>query len=505
MSRYTTSKGRLASIRKYISDDGIFPTNLVLSVQDPALFRFDRGEQRAESSGATLGWLHLAPTYKSAWIIDGQHRLFAYSGHQKAASSLLPVLAFVGLPASEQAQLFIDINGEQRRVKPSLLEELFAELHWNSTDDNERIAAIVSKVVQLIDGDVDSPFYGRILRADEPRNDTRCISLASMFQALQSTGFYSLKSKKGKIIEYGPLWTGDNESTLRRTSTVLNSWFAHVRQSVPDQWEAGADESGGLAMNDGVTILINVLRSVLQFMRSQGSNLIDLRDKELVERLDPFGEALGDYLRNLTTEERREFRQLRGAQGQSRGSFWLQTGIRDRIAAFNPPGLSDYLERQTAQTTEQSQRMIGEIERSIHRRILVELRAEFGDGDRWWFDGVPKSVRQKVDDRINEDQGKRGGREDNFDLIDYRSIALQNWTLFKDLFSIGDSGNKDKLTSWLVRVNDIRRTAMHPSRSVGVSFGELEELQKIRDALMQKIGDTSTPVNVETATQSNAN
>jgi DNA sulfur modification protein DndB len=481
------SKGRLNKIRKYISDNGIFPTNLVLSIQDPSLFRFDRGKQEGDGADATFGWLHLTPTYKSAWIIDGQHRLFAYSGHPKAATSVLPVLAFVGLPASEQAQLFIDINGEQRRVKPSLLEELFAELHWNSSDDEERIAAIISKAIQQVDEDVESPFYGRILKADEPRNPKRCISLTAMFKALENPGFYSLKARKGKIVEYGPLWAVENESTLGRTSAVLNAWFNDIRHAVPDQWEAGAAEGGGLAMNDGVTILINTLRSVLQFLRSEGSNLFDLDDKELVERIHPFGEAAGDYLRNLKPEERRDFRQLRGAQGQTRGSFWVQKGIKDRIPRFNPPGLSDYLERQSAQTTEQAQRIVGEIERALQRVIIQELRAEFGEGDRWWFDGVPKTVRQKVDDRINEDQGKRGGREDNFDLIDYRAIAMHNWGLFKDLLGLGEGAGKEKHTLWLVRVNEIRRTAMHPARSIGVSFGELAELEQFRDALMQKL------------------
>jgi len=54
----------------------------------------------------------MQPSYKSAWIIDGQHRLFSYSGHPKASKGLLSVLAFEGLPPSKQAELFIDINAK---------------------------------------------------------------------------------------------------------------------------------------------------------------------------------------------------------------------------------------------------------------------------------------------------------------------------------------------------------------------------------------------------------
>ncbi|EQD46834.1 hypothetical protein B1A_14444, partial [mine drainage metagenome] len=73
-------------------------------------------------------------------------------------------MAFSGLPGSKQAELFIDINGEQRRVKKNLLQDLYAELRWNSSDDEDRINAVISKAIQQVDADPASPFYGRIIR-----------------------------------------------------------------------------------------------------------------------------------------------------------------------------------------------------------------------------------------------------------------------------------------------------------------------------------------------------
>ncbi|EQD54817.1 hypothetical protein B1B_09494, partial [mine drainage metagenome] len=73
------AKNRLSKIREYIADNGVFPTNIVLSFE-PESLRFDRGKQEDSTSESTFGFLHIAPTYKSAWVIDGQHRLFAYSG-----------------------------------------------------------------------------------------------------------------------------------------------------------------------------------------------------------------------------------------------------------------------------------------------------------------------------------------------------------------------------------------------------------------------------------------
>jgi len=89
------SKGRLSRIRQYIEEDGIFPTNIVLNLEKGKL-GFQRSAQEADASteNGIAGWLDVRATYKCAWIIDGQHRLFAYSGHPKAAKSRVAVLAF---------------------------------------------------------------------------------------------------------------------------------------------------------------------------------------------------------------------------------------------------------------------------------------------------------------------------------------------------------------------------------------------------------------------------
>ena len=69
------------------SDNGIFPTNIVLNLEQKQV-QFERiGQEfndKQSIENGILGWLIIRPTYKSAWIIDGQHRLYAYSGHEKA-------------------------------------------------------------------------------------------------------------------------------------------------------------------------------------------------------------------------------------------------------------------------------------------------------------------------------------------------------------------------------------------------------------------------------------
>src|SRR5439155_17307808 len=310
-----------------------------------------------------------------------------------------------------------------------------------------------------------SPFPGLILKADEQRTSTRCISLTSIFGELEKTGFYISGKKKGEVIEFGPLWAVENIATMKRTIAVLNGWFSLIRDRATTTWNLGTDEGGGIAMNDGVSICINVLRSILQHLESKGQKLAQLDDTELVERITPYGQALGDYLGSMNAQQMKSFRSLRGVQGQTTGMRKCQEALRKKFPEFNPPGLSDYLEAEAAQTTEKAIHIVLSIEKTLQAYILDELRSEFGENESdWWFSGVPKSVRKKVDDRINEEGGKKGGREANFDLLDYRDIIIENWQLFGETFGFGTKGNKDVKTKWIEQINEIRKVAVHASK-----------------------------------------
>lgn len=187
------AKGRLGTIRKYISEQGIFPTNIVVNI-DKRFTTFERIKQETikEESDASgvLGWLSLRPAYKAAWIIDGQHRLYAYSGHEYAKTGHLSVLAFEGISPGAQAKLFVDINAKQKSVKSSLLQELFAELHWDAESPSIRVQAIISQAVKTLDSDKDSPFLGRIQSVDSSKDFIRCISLASLYRGIDKQNLF---------------------------------------------------------------------------------------------------------------------------------------------------------------------------------------------------------------------------------------------------------------------------------------------------------------------------
>ena len=479
------NKGRLSKIKQYIDEDGVFPTNIVLNL-DKSKLTFQRSSQEEDASteNGIAGWLDIKPAYKSAWIIDGQHRLFAYSGHNKAAKSRVAVLAFEGLAPSEQARLFIDIKAKQKSVKQSLLQELYAELHWDAEDEQIRLRAIISKAVQVLDSDPESPLLNRIQTADSAKSDTRCISLTSLYSAIEKTEFHIAKVKHNRAIEYGPLWAVENEATLKRTVFILKSWLNVIRAAVADWWEKGCGEGGGLAMNDGITTCIMVLRTVFQQLDSQ--KLIHLDDEDLFDYVRKYADAVGSHFAKFSEQERKMFRDLRGVQGQTRRWRKCQQAIREVFPNFNPEGLDKYLAEEKAETNSQGKEIIYRVEKTLQNVILDELKREMPEGEDWWTLGVPKTVRLKVMAKYEEDDGQRGGRECYFDLIDYAKIASQQWDIFQPILGYG-TGGKDKQLSWMNFLNLRRNIVYHPSSGKTLSIEELDQLQEYEEWLNQKV------------------
>ncbi|HKZ41255.1 MAG TPA: DGQHR domain-containing protein [Candidatus Hodarchaeales archaeon] len=498
-------KSRLNQIRQYISNDGIFPTSIVVNLDGKRL-QFERIHQKTDpktdQGSGLLGWLDIRPAYKSAWIIDGQHRLFAYSGHEKAPNTRLSVLAFEGLLPSKQAELFIDINSKQKSVQRSLLQELYAELHWDAEEPKFRVRAIVSKAIHVLGADPESALYQRIQTADVAKDPTRCITFTSVHGAIDKPGFYIAKERHGNVLEYGPLWAGDNEATLKRTVYVLNNWLNTIRAGAFDWWNKGSGEGGGLAMNDGVATCVNMLRSVFQYLDKDGQKLVHLDNEDLFNCVKDYAGVLGDYFGSLSEEDRRRFRDLRGIQGQTTRRRRCEQAIRERFPSFNPPGLEEFLKLEKAQTNSKAKEIIDRIETTLQKVVLEELRRQFGsDESQWWMLGVPKLVRLKVTQRFEEDDGKRGGKEYYFDLIDYKQIALNNWELFESILAYAKTGNKDKRTSWMNVLNEKRKIVSHASSAVSLSLEDLSELQDYDKWLSERIVGTQDYPKNESADQ----
>ena len=472
------SKTRLKKISEYITNGGIFPTNIIINLENKPQFDPSGKSENQDKANGVLGTATLRPWYKSAWIIDGQHRLYAYSGHPKASKDLVSVLAFEDLPPDQQANFFTSINAEQKSVPQSLLRELYAELNWDAKDPAVRAVAIVSKAVQSLDADADSPFYQRIRKTDDSKDTKRCITLTSICSALEKSGFYISFQKKDSY-DYGPLWAFDdtNESTLKRTVYVLKRWFRTVQEGNSDWWDIGAAPGGGLAMSDGVTVCINVLRSVFLDIEGSGTKLRHRKDGDLFKIIEDYAVALSAYFESLDADERRMFREYRGAQGQLKATRKCQQGIQALLPEFNPPGLKEFIDLESAQTNEKAQEIVQKLEDALRTVIIEELQGEFGAEVNEWWPKLPLGIRINIGNRFEKDNRAKGNEQNYLELGDYKAIVSDNWDIFDALLSYG-KGSKTKKLQWLQDVVEVKKQVFAGSSANPLPLEQLAKLEE---------------------------
>lgn len=153
------SRSRMRDIGNFIKEGGYFPNNLIINFTRNVRFEKVAGD---ESTGSVFGHLYLPDRYRSAWIIDGQHRLYGFSPiDDKYLDQNIVVVAFETLPKAEEANLFVTINHEQKSVPKHLLDDLEGELKWGSSIPSERIGAIAARLINCLNTDVGEPFYNR--------------------------------------------------------------------------------------------------------------------------------------------------------------------------------------------------------------------------------------------------------------------------------------------------------------------------------------------------------
>jgi len=179
---------RLNALGKYIDNGGVFPTNIVANIRVEKL-NFDIKETFEDTATGTLS---LPGQYGSAWIIDGQHRLYGYAYARRAPEddqSVVSVLAYENLPIRDEIQMFVDINTRQVKVSRNLVNEIVSSLDIEHDDPKRRLDALCARVALKLDSLRESPVKGRILTVAQDKTNVRCLTLTSLADGIAENNF----------------------------------------------------------------------------------------------------------------------------------------------------------------------------------------------------------------------------------------------------------------------------------------------------------------------------
>lgn len=491
-------RNRLLQIRKFINGGGYFPNSIIISLDTNGRgLDFQPAASAANSSISTIGTLTLPQTYHSAYIIDGQHRLYGYSESDFADSNAIPVVAFVDLPTMDQMKLFMEINENQKAVPKNIRNMLNSDLLWDSKSLEDQREAIRARVSRRLGERRTSSLYQRVvLKEGESQNAYRCITLEQIQNAIKQSDFLSTYDKKNKITHHGMFDNGKLDDTFSRLLQFLEDMINYIAEQATDEWNLG--DNGLLSINRSLYGYIKLLNDILLMTSSGATPDIDtlndsLEDIENVVKL--YLDGFINYMNNLTPAIRSDMKQYAGTSGYKK--FWrtFQQITRDSHSDFNPTGLDEYLEDESKQYNDSTRLYLVDIERELKKTVEVALKNKY-DADKWLMLGLPKKIYAKAKaaaDKRNYDIITNNENVEQVTAWDYvtleniqKIVTDHNWSeIFESLLTPpGYKGDKQAKTKWITDIQGIKNRLNGPRGALySVKKSEYELICSIHEWL----------------------
>lgn len=488
-------RARLNSVQEFVEEGGFFPNSIIVNIEtDGKKPRFERANTQVEDAISRVGVLYLPKKYRSAFIIDGQHRLYGYANSEYKNSNSIPVVAFVNLDRKEQVKLFMQINENQKAVPKNLRNTLNSDLLWNSANLNDQIKALKLSIAQELGEEKSSPFYDRIIIGENPKTATRCITIDTIRIGLDRSNFLGQFSKCS-IKEDGTFYKGNNDDTFDCLFPFLKDCFNYIKSNLPNEWAKGENEDGFLSINAGIENLIRIFSDIIDHLKkNERINPKSDKTDNLILEISYYLDPLIEYFKNLSNDQKIELRKSYGTGGRARYWRTLQKAIKQVRPEFNPKGLDKYWNDEAKAFNEESFKMIRDLETFLKIDFKKCLIAQYGEN--WFKAGIPKTVYDEAIKRAADKNYEATSKSEEVDpwdclnIIDYRKIATygRNWSeIFeKNYTKPGEekiSGGKEAKTSWMQKLERIRNQNFH---SYSVKEEEYEFLCELNEWIIDK-------------------
>lgn len=476
---------RLKEVQSFINDGGYFPNSIIISIDSGGRkLQFDESPTKLDDSISKIGVLHLPKRYHSAYIIDGQHRLYGYSDSEYANSNSIPIVAFVDLERSEQLKLFMDINENQKSVSKTLRITLNSDMLWDSPNQNERRDAIRSKIAQMCGEEQSSPLLGRVVIGEDEKNNIKCITIQAIQLALQKCSFFSTFAKNNIIATNGSFDLGDNQATIDRFYPFLEGCFKAVKNECETEWALG--EQGILTINRGIQGIIRIINDIVNLLIAQNKLFPLTQDiDEMINEVEYYLSPLLNHINKLTEEQRIELKSFYGGGAENKYLRYFQKVIHDSLTEFSPEGLEEYIENAKKEYNATSKEYISAIEEKL-KDVIAEALQEYY-GDKWLIKGLPKTTYKEAEKAASDKNYELLSNDEESDIEPWDCISLSdckdivvyshNWSeIFESIITRPDDqklSTKEQKTEWISTISKEKNRLSKSTYSVPKSSFEL--------------------------------
>jgi len=475
-------KNRLKGIQKFIDEEhGYFPNSIIINIDtEKKKLQFEQANTQVKSTISDLGILYLPKKYRSAFIIDGQHRLYGYANSEYKSKNTIPVVAFVNLDRSEQVKLFMDINENQKSVSKNLRITLNADLLWNSSNYKDQINALSARLSIVLGEDRNSPLFNKISIGE----DKKIITQEAIVRALKNANYFGNVTSK-TIEKPGTFYKGNIDEAFNKLSKFLILGFEYIKENTENEWNK---EDSIIVINKGIYALIRIFSDIVDHLIQKEAINSNQKPSQIFSEVKPYLDPIIKFFKNMDIKTREELKTAYGGGGDTK--YWrkLQLIINKVYPEFNPKGLGDYIQAEKKEYNEEAFKIIRDIETYFKKFIKNKLIDKYGDD--WFEDGVPPNIQDeavKLAQQKKRELKKEQDPWDNIHLINYREIVLKNW---KDLFDKSFTrpsekklgGDKKKKTEWMVKLNKLRNKNFH---TYSVTKEEIEFLRDLKNWLIK--------------------
>lgn len=484
------SPSRIKEIGGFIKAGGFFPTNLLVNFTEKCRFDLLPNKENADPN-TKFGWLYLPSKYKSAWVIDGQHRLYGYSNiDDKYLDQNIAVIAFESMDTKDEADLFVTINHKQKSVPRSIIVSLQADLKWGSSDQKERLSALSSRLVKTLNSDPTSPLFQRFAVQGVVAKENQSLTMPEVVNGLNKSGLLGKLITKGLLLP-GALSGSTDDETNDRARRLLNGYFSKLREANPQRWESA--RAAYISTNPGIRAQLLLIADVVKFLQAKEDIEPQLLDEDtLLKHILRVVQPIFAFIRDATDEDIYDMFSRKFGEGGVRDyADNLSELVLPKFPAFGSEDFRNRLAKRNDQRVEQTNKEVIRLSKDITDYVFKVLKAHYGTGEgksgqkAYWDIGIenPK-LKQEAYSRMLQD-GSKHPMEAYVDVVGIKDIVTQksNWPLFSELFNIpmkGEAKGKAHYVGWLLKFNEIRRIPAHPSGARSYEETDYEFMKHIK-------------------------
>jgi DGQHR domain-containing protein len=492
------SSSRIKEIGKFIESGGFFPTNILINFTDNPRFDLISNKENTDDT-IKFGWLTLPSKYRSAWVIDGQHRLYGFSDiDEKFLDQSLFVLAFEKMNVQKEADLFITINHKQKSVPKSLLVSLLADIRMGDSDPSVALSALASAVVRSVGTDKTSPFYLRFAIPGVPPEPSQNLTVSEVVNGLKRSGL--LGKVAGKTALAGPMSDATDEKTINRASVILNGYFEALRQAHPERWEAG--RSAYIAINPGIRAHLSVIAEAVKYLSHKRSLDFDLmRAADFAQTVVEFCKPVFDFVESATDDKIKSvFSRKFGEGGVREYLYYLMTILAKQNKDFGSDEFQRWVSQTESDKIDDVNQFLMKLSERLTDYVIATLknvhgthRLESGEQAFWEIGVESERVRKNAFDKQQRaEKSRRKPKEAYLDIVDLAEIVKQqnNWQHFEHVFKNAkpteQKGQKYYL-GWIQTYNDLRNIAAHKNVMKTYTDDDLEFVDWLRSEISPKL------------------